>query len=238
MAGSGAAGSPVARRGALIVLEGAEGVGKTTQARLLAAALESAGRSALVLREPGGTPVGERVRELLLDRSLELPGAAEALLFLASRSALVSDAVEPALERGEVVVLDRFFLSTYAYQIAGRGLSEPEVRDANRLATGGLVPEVTVVLELPGGEGLARAARRAARDRMEEASAAFHERVRAAFRTFADAAWQRSHPECGRIVVVDALGSEESVAERVRAAVWPVLGAGSRVQSGVAEAVR
>lgn len=208
-----------------MVLEGAEGVGKTTQARHLAAALRAAGEVVSACREPGDTPVGEQVRALLLDPGLSPTPAAEALLFLASRAELLQRVVRPALARGEIVVLDRFFLSTYAYQIAGRGLAPDPVRAANQLAVAGVVPDLTLVLELPGDEGMARAAQRhgagasASRDRMEQADAAFHERVRAAFRGYADPAWQRAHPECGAIVAIDASGDEASVTRRIVAAV-------------------
>jgi dTMP kinase len=116
-----------------------------------------------------------------------------------------------------VVLLDRFFLSTYAYQGAGRGLPDGEIAAANRLATHGLVPDVTLLLTLPPAEGLARAAQRGAHDRMERAEAAFHERVSAAFARFASSAWQAEHPECGPIAVIDARGSEREVTARVRA---------------------
>lgn len=203
------------RRGALVVLEGAEGVGKTTQLRRLAATLEHACGRCVVLREPGGTAVGEAIRRLLLDHMLAPSGSAEALLFLASRAQLVADSIRPALAKGQVILLDRFFLSTYAYQVAGRGLDENQVMESNQLAVGGLIPDVTLVLELPGDSGLTRAAARGERDRMELADAAFHRRVSAAFSLSTNEAWQRAHPECGPIAQIDALGSEDEVFTRV-----------------------
>jgi dTMP kinase len=150
---------------------------------------------------------------------------AEALLFMASRAQMVEKELRPALGRGDLVLLDRFFLSTYAYQIGGRGLPEEEVRTANRLATGGLVPELTLLLSFPAVQGLARAAERSpAHDRMEREGEAFHHRVAAAFESFASPEWQRAHPECGPIVSIEATGSEQDVAERVLeslSARWP-----------------
>lgn len=211
------------RRGKLIVFEGAEGAGKTTQIRLLGDRLKARGISAVTFREPGGTAVGDAVRSIVLAREGEMAPATEALLFIASRAELVSREVRPALDRGEVVILDRFFLSTYAYQIAGRGLAEAGVRAANNLATSGLVPDVTILLDISASEGMERANRRGATDRVEKAGDQFHERVNAAFASFASEAWQRAHPECGRIVPVDGTGSEAEIAERIDAALGSVL---------------
>ncbi|MBW7932941.1 MAG: dTMP kinase, partial [Gemmatimonadaceae bacterium] len=135
--------------GRLIVFEGVEGAGKTTQLERLALRLGRHGAQVRTLREPGGTPVGDEIRALLLRPGAQIPPRTEALLFMASRAALVDEQVRPALARGEIVLLDRFFLSTYAYQVGGRGLPEDAVRDANAFATGGLVPDVTVLLTLP-----------------------------------------------------------------------------------------
>jgi dTMP kinase len=213
------------RRGRLLVFEGAEGVGKSTQIALLLDALADAGVAHLALREPGGTALGDEIRRLLLDPARDdVAARAEALLFMASRAQLVEREIEPALARGEVVVLDRFFLSTYAYQIAGRGLSESEVRQANAFATGGLVPDLTLFLELEPAEGMARADARGGRDRMERSGDEFHRRVAAAFASFASPAWQAAHPECGPISRVDAAGSESAVHERIATLLadrWP-----------------
>lgn len=207
-------------RGALVVLEGAEGVGKTTQARLLADALRAAGVACTTVREPGGTALGESVRALLLDGANAPDPAAEALLFLASRAQVIAEVVRPALERGDVVIVDRFFLSTYAYQIAGRELDEASVRAANQLAVDGIVPDVTLVLALPNArDGMARVAARGAQDRMERADDAFHARVAAAFDAYAMEAWQHEHAECGTIERVSAEGMPDDVFARVAAAV-------------------
>ncbi len=207
--------------GRLVVFEGVEGAGKTTQLERLALRLGRHGAQVRMLREPGGTAVGDEIRALLLRPGAQIPPRTEALLFMASRAALMDGQVRPALARNEVVLLDRFFLSTYAYQVAGRGLPEHEVRGANAFATGGLVPDVTVLLTLPVAIGLSRAAQRGATDRMEQAERAFHERVAAAFDRFANAAWQAEHEECGLIVPVSAEGAVEAVEERV----WHVVAA-------------
>jgi len=210
--------------GGLIVLEGIEGVGKSTQLRHLGRFLEGRGLVTTLLREPGGTPAGDEIRRLLLDPASQLDERTEALLFMASRAQLVADVIRPALSRGEFVLLDRFFLSTYAYQIAGRGLPEDEVRRANALATGGLVPDLTLLLDLAPDAALARAARRSAHDRIERSGAEFYDRVRSAFVAFASGDWQRSHPEAGPIVLIDANGDEATIARRIEQAVsarWP-----------------
>ncbi len=201
--------------GKLIVFEGPEGAGKTTQVKRLAERLASDGVECLAVREPGGTPVGDAIREILLEPERELTDATEALLFMASRAELTAREIRPSLAKGSVVLLDRFFLSTYAYQVAGRGLSEAEVRAANRLATGALVPDLTLLLDIPVREGLARADARGVRDRMEKSGSDFHDRVGAAFRKFADKAWQDSHPECGPITLIDGTGDENAIFTRV-----------------------
>jgi dTMP kinase len=122
------------------------------------------------------------------------------------------------------VIADRFFLSTYAYQVAGRGLPEADVLRANALATGGLVPDLTLLLDMPAGAGLERAARRSEQDRIERSGAVFYDRVRSAFMDFASAAWQQRHPEAGPIVLIDANGDEMSVSARIATEVkrrWP-----------------
>ncbi|HMI44894.1 MAG TPA: dTMP kinase [Gemmatimonadaceae bacterium] len=203
-------------RGRLIVFEGAEGAGKTTQIRILAERLATAGIPSVAVREPGGTPVGDDIREILLHPEQEITAASEALLFMASRAELVAREIRPSLGDGFVVLLDRFFLSTYAYQIVGRGLPEAEVRAANALATAGLVPDLTLLLDISATHGLERADARGARDRMEKASDDFHARVANAFREFTDPAWQHSHPECGPIKLIDGAGDEATVNLRVR----------------------
>jgi dTMP kinase len=213
-----------AQRGKLIVLEGAEGVGKTTQLRRLGETLTARGIPFRGVREPGGTEIGNKIRRLLLEPGPGFSARTEALLFMASRAELVEQDIGPALDRGEVVLADRFFLSTYAYQIAGRGLPEAEVSAANRFATGGLVPDLTILLRLSVAAALARTDSRGARDRIEAADDLFHHRVAAAFDRFADPAWQASHPESGPVVAVDAAGSVDEVAAAIFAVLeqrWP-----------------
>ena len=211
--------------GWLVVFEAPEGAGKTTQLRRLAAWLKERRVPYTAVREPGGTPLGGEIRRLLLDEpDSDLSPRAEALLFMASRAELVERVVRPALERGEFVLADRFFLSTYAYQVHGRGLPFEEVRTANALATGGLVPDLTILLTLRARERQARAAARGAADRMENAGDDFHDRVEAAFTHFVSAEWQQQHPECGPVVAVDGEGTESVVFARVLAALgarWP-----------------
>lgn len=209
----------------LIVLEGPEAVGKSTQLRRLSGWLATSGREVVTVREPGGTPLGDELRRMVLDPGRSVSPRAEALMFMTSRAELVARVVRPALEREAIVLIDRFFLSTYAYQVHGRGLDERDIRAANHLATDGLVPDLTLLLQLPLAESLDRLRRRrAGQDRMEQASLDFHERVAAAFDRFAAPEWQRDHPECGVIVAIDATGSEPEVFGRIGKAVaraWP-----------------
>ncbi len=211
-------------RGLLIVFEGAEGAGKTTQLRRLADWIGARGRDIVAVREPGGTVLGDEIRRVLLDPSSEITPRAEALLFMASRAQLVDREIRPALERGAIVLLDRFFLSTYAYQGRGRGVPEESLRAANGMATGVLVPDITLLITLPVEDGLARAMVRGGHDRMERAELDFHERVARAFTDFATSPWQASHAECGTIVAIDGRGTEREVFARVLsvlAARWP-----------------
>ena len=206
------------RTGRLIVFEGSEGAGKTTQVALLADRLRSAGAQVQALREPGGTRLGDSIRQLLLDPAQHISPASEALLFMASRAQLVRDEIDPLLDRGVIVLMDRFFLSTYAYQIDGRGLPEDQIRSANALATGGLVPDLTIILEMSATEGMERATRRGEQDRIERLGDEFHNRVERAFARFASGDWQRQHPEAGPVVAVDGRGDPTAVGDRVVAA--------------------
>lgn len=210
--------------GRLLVFEGAEGAGKSTQIAMLAQALRGRGVPHLVVREPGGTPAGERIRALLLDPAQDMVATTEALLFLASRAELVTTVIRPALDDGQLVIADRFFLSTYAYQVAGRGLPEEAVQSANQFATGGVAPDLTILLHHHAAAGLARADRRGARDRIERAGDNFHRAVEAAFDRFAEPGWQAEHPECGPIVAIDGGGEPDAVFDRVTAVLaarWP-----------------
>ena len=208
----------------LLVLEGPEGAGKSTQLRLLSEWLAARGHDVLAVREPGGTVLGDEIRRILLDPESDIVSSAEALLFMASRGQLVERVLRPAVASNTIVLLDRFFLSTYAYQGAGRGMPEEDIATANRIATGGLRPDLTLLLDISAAEGLARIDKRGAHDRMERAAGAFHDRVAAAFRRFATPEWQSRHPECGPIAVIDAQGTEVEVFARLHAVLrerWP-----------------
>ena len=203
--------------GTFITFEGGEGTGKSTQAARLAAAVSATGREVVQTREPGGTAFAENVRRLVLDAALPRSVLAEALLFAAARADHVDRLIRPALERGAMVISDRFADSTRAYQGAAAGLDTATLLDLERIATGGLMPHLTVILDLPADVGLARARRRSAGgqpgdDIFETRDTAFHERLRQGFLAIAIA-------EPGRCAVVDAGGTADEVAERVRAAV-------------------
>lgn len=198
--------------GRLIAFEGVEGSGKSTQLELLRRAL--GGREVVVTREPGGTPAGERVRALLLDPGVELSPRAEALLFAAARAELVEAVIRPALERGAVVLCDRYLDSSLAYQGAARGLGQGPVEEVNRFATGGLLPDLVVLLDLDPASGLRRRAGQL--DRIEAQDLDFHRRVRQAFRDLAAA-----DPE--RFAVVDAAAPVPEVAAHVQAAALALL---------------
>jgi len=173
-------------RGLFIVLEGVEGAGKSTQARLLSLWMDELGIPHTLAREPGGTPVGEAIRAIVLDKGeLTMPPETELFLILGARAAFVRDVVRPALEEGQVVLADRFDLSTFAYQGFGRGLDLEQVRQANALATGGLRPELMMVLDLPVEVGLERKGGAGSGDRIEREGETFLNRVREGYRRLA-----------------------------------------------------
>src|SRR5215204_5485191 len=200
--------------GRLIAFEGVEGSGKSTQLELLRQALDGRSREVVVTREPGGTPAGERVRALLLDPEVELHPRAEALLFAAARAELVEAVIRPALERGAVVLCDRYLDSSLAYQGGARRLGQGPVEEVNRFATGGLLPDLVVLLDLDPASGLRR--RAGALDRIEGQDLDFHRRVRQAFRDLAAA-------DPGRFAVVDAAAPVHEVAAKVEAAALALL---------------
>lgn len=169
--------------GTFVVVEGPEGAGKSTLVRALGARLLAEGMQVLPVREPGGTPVAEAARKVALRSRHELSAAAELFLILAARADLVAQVIRPALDAGQVVLADRFDLSTRAYQVAGRGLPAQDVDAALRLATGGLVPDLTLVLDIPVDIGRERQRKaRKVQDRFEREDDAFHGRVLAAYR--------------------------------------------------------
>ena len=202
-------GVPVSR-GRFIVVEGAEGVGKTTQVRRLAAFLEGAGLPLVMAREPGGTAVGEGIRQLLLHGSQgPVPRETELLLILAARASVVREVVEPALAAGKWVLSDRFDLSSFAYQGYGRGIGVDEVARLNEYATGGLAAALCLVLDLAVGEGMARQAREArSPDRFEAEDSTFRRAVREGYLELARSV--------DRAVLVSADGSPGEVEERIR----------------------
>jgi dTMP kinase len=201
--------------GLFIAFEGGEGAGKSTQVALAADWLRSLGRAVVETREPGGTPLGRQLRDLLLDSAAQPTPRAEALLYGADRAQHVESVIRPALAAGRVVLSDRYVDSTLAYQGAGRGLGD-DARVVTAWATGGLLPDLTVLLDLDPTTGLARAGNRAAPDRLEAASLAFHEAVRQGFLALAAA-------EPSRYVVLDATLDTSALAARVRDAISRLL---------------
>lgn len=213
-----------ASRGLFLVLEGGEGVGKTTQWARLADTLRAVGHDVVAVREPGGTAAGDAIRALLLDPESHLTAESEALLFAASRAQLVRDVIAPALGRGAVVLVDRFLLSTYAYQGAGRGLPMPSLQVVNGFATAGITPDLTLLLSVPAEVAQTRLEARGGADRMEREDLTFHLRVREAFEQALSPAWQALHPEIGPVVAVAADSSVDAVTARCLEALvarWP-----------------
>jgi len=203
--------------GRLVTIEGLDGAGKTTLAAGLVSALAARGVEAVLLREPGGVELSERVRALVKDPALRVGGPAEALLYAAARAQLVEERVRPLLGEGSWVLLDRFVDSSLAYQGAARGLGVDRVRELNLFATGGLVPDRTLLLALDPAAGRARLAGRGEEpDRLEAEDAAFFARVAAAYDDLA-----REEPE--RIRVIDAGGAEPEVLAAALAALEDLL---------------
>lgn len=199
------------RPGLFLSLDGPDGGGKTTQAARLVDWLRSAGREVVACRDPGGTALGDRLRAILLDRAEVVPSLrAEMLLFNASRAQLVDEVIRPALEAGKVVVSDRYLLANLVYQGHAGGLPIESVRQVGLAATGGLLPDLTLVLDLSTGSARARVG--PARDRMEDRPDDFHERVRAGFLREAE-----TYPAPVR--VLDASGDPDAVANLIRAEV-------------------
>lgn len=195
--------------GLFIALEGGDGAGKSTQASLLCRALEEDGRTVVRTREPGGTPIGEKLRALVLEHGHgDIDARTEALLFAASRAAHVHQVIVPALTCGDVVVCDRYIDSSVAYQGAGRNLGAQAVLDVNRWATDGLRPDLTVLLDVDPAEGRSRRSGRLAEDRLEAEPDAFHTSIRSAFLDLA-----RQDP--ARYLVLSAAGSPDAIHEAI-----------------------
>ena len=197
--------------GLFIAFEGPEGAGKSTQLRLLADRLQAEGLTPLLSKEPGGTPVGEQIRDLVLDPALNMVALTEFLLYTASRAQLVADVLRPALEAGRLVLCDRFTGASVAYQGYGRGLPLEVIHDLTRRATGGLKPDLTLLFDLEPEVGQARVAQRGQKDRLERADLSFHRRVREGFlkQAGADPTW----------VTLDAAASAAALSEAVWQAV-------------------
>jgi dTMP kinase len=205
------------RRGLWITLEGGDGSGKTTQAELLQAWLTEAGRTVLRTREPGGSDVGRLIRDIVLHHRGDIAPRAEALLYAADRAHHVATVVRPALERGEVVVQDRYLDSSVAYQGAGRVLDGDEVRDLSLWAAEGALPDLTLLLDLDPDAARQRLdSADKPFDRLEAEKADFHTRVREAFLALAEA-----EPE--RFLVLDAAASPDEIAADIRARVLSLL---------------
>jgi dTMP kinase len=196
--------------GKFITFEGGEGAGKSTQLTRLAERLRTSGAGVLSLREPGGTPFGEKMRDVLKQPGSAIQPAAEALLFAACRAQLVTDVIAPALAAGQVVLCDRFIDSTVAYQSGGRGLERTLVESANRLACGAVRPDLTILLDLDPSRGLGRASVRdhGQPDRFEVLGADFHRKVRDLYHALAK-------EEPARFFVVDAARPPEEVEQEI-----------------------
>ena len=194
-------------KGLFISFEGSEGCGKSTQIARLATRIRDSGREVITMREPGGTPIGEQIRNLLQydEAGKAMTPEAEILLFAASRAQLVREVIRPALLRGAVVLCDRFLDSTTVYQGVARALAQEEVQAINGFAVGETLPDLTILLDLDAAEGRRRAAgRKGPKDRMEQEDEGFYESVRQGYLELA-----RAHP--GRIAVIAAVGGEGEV---------------------------
>lgn len=210
-------------RGLFITVEGIDGCGKSTQARLIAAALEAAGHDVLRLREPGGVKISEQIRAILLDpANAEMGDVCELLLYEAARAQLVHQVIRPALAAGKTVVCDRFYDSTTAYQAFADGLDRNMVSQANELAVDGCRPDLTLVFDLPVEDALRRRSGREAEDRLELKGLEFQERVAAGFRAVAA-------DEPDRVKLIDA---GESIAEVFSGVAAELRSAGLSVSEG------
>ncbi|HNP15341.1 MAG TPA: dTMP kinase [Terrimesophilobacter sp.] len=204
-------------RGLFITFEGGDGSGKSTQLSLLVSWLEQLGRTVVTTREPGGTPLGDELREIVLHSRGHIAPKSEALIYAADRAHHIATKVRPAIERGDIVVQDRYLDSSVAYQGVGRDLGADEIRRVSMWATDGLLPDLTVLLDLEetlGRERLDTARTRF--DRLEAEEQEFHSRVRAAYLALAEA-----EPE--RFLVLDATRAREDLAGQIRSRVATLL---------------
>jgi len=204
--------SMINAQGRFLTIEGIEGVGKTTQIVRLSKILSDRGIAHVVTREPGGTPLAEKIRDLVLGSREPLPDTAELLLMFAARAVHLQNLIEPNLAAGRWVLCDRFTDATYAYQGAGRGLRDDQIHPLELLVQRARRPDLTLLLDVPVAVGLARSAQRdagKARDRFEAERAEFFERVRAEY-------LRRARAEPQRIAVIDATSSVDEVSARIR----------------------
>jgi len=197
------------KRGIFISLEGVEGCGKSTQAKLLADYIEKLGYLIVLTHEPGGTPIAEKIREILLEpQYTEMQTITELLLYLASRAQHVSELISPALDEGKIVICDRFSDATFAYQGYARGIDMDCLKQLNEVATSGLEPDLTLLLDLEPEGGFQRKSGQYW-DRLENESADFHSKVRKGYLSIAD-----SEPQ--RVKVINAVGSTEDVHSHIK----------------------
>lgn len=204
--------------GLFITLEGGDGSGKSTQSALLAEWLEGQGKTVVLSREPGGTDLGDEIREMVLHRRGHITARAEALLYAADRAQHIATKIRPALERGDIVLQDRYLDSSIAYQGAGRVLDPGEIRALSLWAAEDLLPDLTILLDLDESLGRDRLKNRTKYDRLEDEEADFHARVRSAYLQLAAA-------EPDRFLVVPATDSVESISAQIRERVSALLGA-------------
>ncbi|MDD3959496.1 MAG: dTMP kinase [Clostridiaceae bacterium] len=205
------------KRGLFITFEGIDGSGKSTQIRRLRDFLETNGHSVELIREPGGTAIGEKIRSLLLDKSNgEMSFETELLLYEAARAQIVNEKIVPSIRAGKVVVCDRFFDSTTAYQGYARGLDLSEINRLNRWATGGLEPDITFLMDLPVTEAMKRmVGRSGGSDRLEVEGSDFMEKVREGY-----LAILTRNP---RMILLDATDSADTIFQKVQRIVWEVM---------------
>ncbi len=197
----------IMKKGLLITFEGIDGCGKSVQARRCHRFLLNRGYNVILMREPGSTPVAERLRRILLDKKLSIPDVTELLLYEAARSELVDKVIRPSLRQGKIVLLDRFYDSTTAYQGYGRELNINMVRSLHKIATGGTVPDLTMVFNVDLKTAFARRSKNP--DRLESQAVAFHERVQRGFLEIA-------RKERRRVKVIDGTQAMEQVFREVR----------------------